>query len=46
VIAVLALLVGADLAVISLAAALIARGHMTVTLRRRPEPRQRTETKP
>lgn len=44
-IAVLALVVGADLAVIALAAVLIARGHLTITARRRPEPRQRTETK-
>lgn len=43
-IAVLSELLGADLAVITLAAVLAARGHLTITIRRRPEPRPRTET--
>lgn len=45
-IAVLALMVGAVLIVFGVAAMIAARGHLTITLRRRPEPRQRTETKP
>jgi hypothetical protein len=43
--AVLALVVGADLIVIGVGAMLAARGHLAITLRRRPEPRPRTETK-